>query len=463
MQEKDLVIIGSGPGGYVAAVRAAQLGRQVTVVEKDPLPGGTCLHRGCIPTKALLHTAGLFAEIGRAERFGIRVSEPSLDVEQARRYRDEVVAKNARGIEYLFRKHGIELVRGWARLGGADVVVVRGDEGESSYRARHILLATGSVPGELTSVPVDGGRILNSDQILVLDRVPESLVVLGAGAVGCEFASIYSSLGSAVSIIEVLPRLLPLEDEDVSKELARVFSRRGIRVYTGTRLNAVEHREDGLHLTLESEQGEVQIRSELLLSAVGRKAVVSEIGLEDCGIALQDGFVPVDEWMQTRVPTIYAVGDLVPTAALAHVGSAEGILAVEHMSGVPAHPLNYDRVPWCTYCEPEVASVGLSEEEAGRRGFDVVTGRFPFSALGKAAILGRTEGFVKVVSEKKYDELLGVHIVGAHATDLIAEACVALQVESTTEELFKTIHAHPTLSESMAEAALAAVGKAIHI
>lgn len=461
--DKDLIILGSGPAGYVAAIRAAQLGREVLIVEKDPRPGGTCLHRGCIPTKALLHSADLFTEIGRAERFGIRVGEPSFDVEAARRYRDEVVAKNARGIEYLFRKHRVESVRGWGRLVAADEVEVEGDEGSVRYRARNVLLATGSVPGELPSVPIDGRRILNSDQILTLERIPESLVVLGAGAVGCEFASIYASLGCAVSIVELLPRLLPLEDEEISKELGRVFSRRGIRVYAATRLTALEHREDGLQLTLESEEGEVEIRSELLLSAVGRKAVVEGIGLESCGIEVEGGFVPVDEWMRTKVPTIYAAGDLVRTAALAHVGSAEGILAVEHMSGIARHPIDYDRVPWCTYCEPEVGSVGLSEAQARERGYEVVTGKFPFSALGKAAILGKTEGFVKVVSEAKYDEVLGVHIIGAHATDLISEACMALQVESTTEELFRTMHAHPTLSESLAEAGLAAAGRAVHI
>lgn len=463
VEEKDLIIIGSGPAGYVAAIRAAQLGRSVLIVEKDPQPGGTCLHRGCIPTKALLHSAGLFAEIGRAERFGIRVGEATFDVETARRYRDGVVAKNARGIEYLFRKHRIESVQGWGRLGAADEVEVERDGESRRYRARNVLLATGSVPGELPSVPVDGERVLNSDQILTLDRVPESLVVLGGGAVGCEFASIYASLGCAVSLVELLPRLLPLEDEEVSAELARVFSRRGIRVYTATRLSGLEQREGGLQLTLATEQGEVEIKSELLLSAVGRKAVVDGIGLKSCGLAVEEGFVPVNEWMQTGVPSIYAVGDLVRTAALAHVGSAEGVLAVEHMSGVPTLPLDYDRVPWCTYCEPEVASVGLSETEARERGYDVMTGKFPFSALGKAAILGKTEGFVKVVAERKYDELLGVHIIGAHATDLIAESCIALEVESTTEELFRTMHAHPTLSEAMAEAGLAAAGRAVHI
>ncbi|MFQ5350840.1 MAG: dihydrolipoyl dehydrogenase [Thermoanaerobaculia bacterium] len=461
--KRDLIVIGSGPGGYVAAIRAAQLGRRVAVVEKDPKFGGTCLHRGCIPTKALLHTAGLFDEVRRAGDFGVEVADPGLDLEKAHAYKTGVVDKNAKGIEYLFKKNKIEGIHGRGRLLGANDVAVEGADGTATYSAENILIATGSVPRELPVAATDGERILNSDHILQLARVPKSLVVLGAGAVGTEFASIFSSFGSQVTLVEMLPRLLPIEDEEVSKELARAFRKRGIKSLTGTRLVGLESSAGGLRLSLEGDGDPAPLEAEMLLVAVGRAPVTDGLGLSEIGVETDQGYIKVDDRMRTTVDGIYAIGDVVPTPWLAHVASAEGILAVEQMAGLEPRPLDYGQVPSVTYCDPEVGSVGLSEAEARRRGHDVEVGKFPFSALGKAAIIGKTGGFVKVVRDKRYDELLGVHIIGAHATDLIAEACVALRVESTTEELFRTIHAHPTLSEAMAEAAHAAVGHPIHM
>ncbi|MCH9652129.1 MAG: dihydrolipoyl dehydrogenase [Deltaproteobacteria bacterium] len=462
--EFDLVVLGSGPGGYVAAIRAAQLGLKTAVVEKDPKLGGTCLHRGCIPTKALLHTAEVLDGIRSASKLGIEVASPALDMVRAQARKQKVVDKNARGIEYLFKKNKVQILTGRGRLVGANRVEIEKDGERRSVSTRHILIATGSVPREIGLAPSDGQRILNSDHILSLDRVPESLVVLGAGAVGTEFASIFTSFGSKVTLLEMLPRVLPIEDEEVSKELGRVLKKRGVDVRTSSQLMAVDTSGELLRLAIKGQDGETrELEAETLLVAVGRAPVSQDLGLEDLGVGLEKGYLQVNEYMQTAVPNVYAIGDVVDTPWLAHVASSEGILAVEHMAGEEARPLNYDHVPSCTYCEPEVASVGLTEAEARQRGYEVAVGKFPFTALAKAVILGKAEGFVKVVRETQYDELLGVHIIGAHATDLIAEACVALRVESTTEELFRSMHAHPTLSEAVVEAAHAAFGHPIHI
>ncbi len=462
-EKRDLIVIGSGPGGYVAAIRAAQLGMRVAVIEKDPKFGGTCLHRGCIPTKALLHTAGLLDEVRRAAEFGVAVSDAKLDLDGAHSYKNGVVDKNAKGVEYLFKKNRIEGIHGRGWLLGANDVAVEGADGTATYTADNVLIATGSVPREVPVAATDGERILNSDHILQLGHVPESLVVLGAGAVGTEFASIFASFGSQVTLVEMLPRLLPIEDEEVSKELARAFRKRRIKSLTGTKLAGVERTDGGLRLALEGDGEPAPLEAEMLLVAVGRAPVTGGLGLEEVGVATDKGYVKVDDRMRTTVEGVYAIGDVVQTPWLAHVASAEGILAVEQMAGLEPRPLDYRKVPSVTYCDPEVGSVGLSEAAARDAGHDVEVGKFPFSALGKAAILGKTGGFVKVVRDRRYDELLGVHVIGPHATELIAEACVALRVESTTEELFRTIHAHPTLSEAMAEAAHAAVGNPIHM
>ncbi len=465
-EEFDLIIIGSGPGGYVAGIRAGQLGMKVAVVEKDPKFGGTCLHRGCIPTKALLHTASVLDEIREAGSLGIQVGDPVLDIVKAQERKQKVVDGNARGIEALFKKNKVTGLHGFGRMTGPNEVEVEGADGaKTTYGARFVLIATGSVPRDVPIAPTDGKVVVNSDHILELREVPKSLAVLGAGAVGTEFASIYHSFGSKVTLIEMLPRVLPIEDEEVSAELEKQLRRRGIEVLTGTKMAGVEQVEvegkPGVRLRLEGGKKDV-VEAEMLLVAIGRRPVTENLGLEALGIQMERGYIQVNPYMQTAVPHIYAIGDVVPTPWLAHVASFEGILAAEHMAGEKVRAINYDRVPSCTYCEPEVASVGLTEAKARERGYDVAVGKFPLTALGKAKILGKTAGFVKVVREKKYDEILGVHIIGAHATDLIAEACVALQMEGTDEELMRTMHAHPTLSEAVMEAAHAAHGQPIH-
>jgi dihydrolipoamide dehydrogenase len=456
----DLIVIGSGPGGYVAAIRAAQLGLKTAVVEKDPRYGGTCTLRGCIPTKALLHTAEVFDQARHAADFGVEIADARLDLLKAQAYKNKVVDANVKGVEFLFKKNKIDGIRGAARLTGPQAVEVGG----KTLRSRFVLLATGSVPREIDMAPSDGKAIVNSDHILELERVPKSLVVLGAGAVGTEFASIFASFGSEVTLVEMLPRILPIEDEEVSAELERSLRKRGLKVMAGTRMTGVVKGGAGVKVALDKGGKASIVEAEMLLVAVGRRPVSEDLGLEGLGIPLERGYIKVDEWMRTPVAGVYAIGDVVNTPWLAHVASAEGILAVEHMAGhAGARPIDYDLVPSCTYCEPEVASVGLTEAKARERGHDVVAGKFPFSALGKARILGKSSGFVKVVREKMYDEVLGVHIIGPHATDLIAEACVALRLEITNEELLRTMHAHPTLSEAVAEAAHAAEGHAIHL
>ncbi|HKI06670.1 MAG TPA: dihydrolipoyl dehydrogenase [Thermoanaerobaculia bacterium] len=461
-EEFDLIIIGSGPGGYVAGIRAAQLGLKAAVVEKDPKFGGTCGLRGCIPTKALLHTAAVLDEIRDAEDLGINVAAPTLDIVKAQERKQKVVDSNAKGIDYLFKKNKVAGIHGVGRIAGPHEVEVEGPDGKKTYGAKFIMIATGSVPRDVPIAKADGERILNSDHVLELKKVPATLAVLGAGAVGTEFASIYTSFGTKVTLIEMLPRVLPIEDEEVSAELQKALRKRGIEVMTSTKLLSAEKTEGGVTLRLEGGKKDT-VEAEMLLVAIGRKPVTENLGLEALGVELERGYVKVNAQMQTSVPHIYAIGDVINTPWLAHVASAEGVLAAEHMAGQPVKPINYDRVPSCTYCDPEVGSVGLTEAKARERGYDVKVGKFPFTALGKARILGKTAGFVKVVREAKYDEILGVHIIGAQATDLIAEACVALQLESTDEELLRTMHAHPTLSEAVMEAAHAAHGMAIHI
>jgi dihydrolipoamide dehydrogenase len=468
-EPRDLVVIGSGPGGYVAAIRAAQLGLKVTVVEKDAFLGGTCLHRGCIPTKALLHTADLLEEARRGADVGVACAEPTLDLARAHQHKQKVVRKNAKGIESLFRKNHVDVVRGRGRLDtpptrnphgpGARRVVVDGEGGASAIDARNVLIATGSAVRGLPFLPFDGKRVLSSDHILELGSVPATLAILGAGAVGVEFASMFATFGARVTLIEMLPRVLPLEDEEISAALAKALTKRGIEVLTSTSAAGARVSDTGVALELSSRPLDV----ERVLVAVGRRPVTEDLGLEAAGIEVERGFVRVDRYMQTAAAGVYAIGDVVPTPQLAHLASAEGILAVEHMAGRDPRPIDYDQVPSCTYCDPEVASIGLTETKARERGYQVATGKFPFTALAKASILGRGEGFVKVVRETTHDQLLGVHAIGARVTEMIAEAGIALRLESTAEDLERAIHPHPTLSEAMMEAARVAAGRGLHI
>jgi len=462
----DVTVIGSGPGGYVAAIRGAQLGLRVALVEKDPKLGGTCLHRGCIPTKAMLFSAELLDRAREAEEFGLAIPKADVEIAGVHRYKDAVVKRMAGGIDFLMKKNKVTVFTGHGRVAGPGKVTVTPASGApTTLTTRHTLIATGSVPKSLPGIDFDGQRILSSDDILRIDRVPKRLAVLGAGAVGVEFASVFRSFGSEVTIVEVMPNLLPVEDADLGKELQKAFRRRKIACLVGSKVEKVTKTGSGVELLVADADGKTQtVAADVLLSAVGRKPLTADVGLEGTK-ARPDarGFIAVDSMMRTQEPTVYAIGDVVPTPMLAHLASAEGILAMEHIAGKDPRPLNYDQVPSCTYCEPQVASVGLSEKKARERGYDVKIGTFPFSALGKAQILHAGEGFVKIVAEKKYDELLGLHMVGPSVTDLLAEGGVALKLESTVEEIARTIHAHPTLSEAVGEAAHAALGHAIHI
>jgi dihydrolipoamide dehydrogenase len=461
----DVVIIGSGPGGYVAAIRAGQLGLKTAIVERDKRLGGTCLLRGCIPTKALLWTAELFAHVQEAAEFGIDLQSPKINWPAAMKHKDKIVTGGVNGIDYLMKKNKVQVVRGHGRIVGKGKVEVTLNEGggKQILETKNIVIATGSVPKSLPNVPVDHKLVYNSDSILELAEIPKSILVLGAGAVGCEFASIFAHVGSEATILEFLPHLLPIEDEDASKELERQFRRRKIGYELSARVTKVEPGGKGVKVTMDTPSGSKTLEASILLSAVGRSPVTEGLGLEATNIKPDKGFIPVDDFMRTTEPHVYAIGDVIPGPMLAHMASAEGVLAVEHIAGKEVHPINYDLTPSATYCYPEVASVGLTEQKAKERGYEVKTGIFPFSAITKARISGEGIGMIKVVSDKKYDEVLGVHLVGPHATELLAEACVALRLEITTEELGRTIHAHPTLSEIVKEGAEMTLGTPIHI
>lgn len=459
----DVVIIGSGPGGYVAGIRAGQLGLKVAVVEKDPFLGGTCLHRGCIPTKSLLENADVWTKIQKAKEFGITIGDAKLDFSAVQTRKQNVVDQNAKGIEFLFKKNKVERITGFGKLAGKGTVEVTATDGsKSTLKTKNIILAMGSTPKDLPHIKADGKRIINSDNILRLTEVPKSMLVIGAGAVGSEFASIYSRFGTKVTIVEVMPQLLPIEDEEIAKEFTRIFKKKGIDVFTDAKVMSCEVTDSGVKSVIETKGKQQTIETELVLSATGRRAVIENCGLEGTGVKVDRGLVQVDPFMRTGEPGVYAIGDIVPTAALAHVASFEGILAVEHIKGLEVRPINYDHVPNCTYTDPEVASVGLTEKKAREKGYDVKIGKFPFTANSKAKILGEAGGLVKFVSDKKYDEVLGVHIVGPKATELIVEGCSALELEATTESIAKTMHAHPTLSEALMEAAEDSLGHSIH-
>lgn len=465
-EQFDVTIIGSGPGGYVAAIRASQLGLKTAIVEKDKRLGGTCTLRGCIPTKQLLMSAHIYEQMQHAKEFGVQASEIKLAFADVQKRKEKVVMKNSKGIEFLMKKNTVTVFKGRGKLALPGKVEVTGDGGETeTINTKNIIIATGSVVRPIPGFETDGATVVNSDHILELKEVPKSLIVMGAGAVGVEFASVYSRFGCETTIVELMPRLLPLEDEEVSKELEKSFRKRGIKSQLDTKLEKLEKTDAGVRLTGKTSKGEaVTLEASMLLVAVGRMPFIEGLGLENTKIKVERGAIQVDEYLRTGEPNVYAIGDVIPTPWLAHLASKEGILAVEQCAGKKdAEPINLRRVPSCTYCDPEVASVGLTEQKARDEGYDVKVAKFPFSASGKARILGEEEGFVKVVSESKYDELLGVHIIGPHATELIAEACVAMQLESTAEELGNTMHAHPTISEAVMEAAEGIHGLTIHM
>jgi len=461
----DVTVIGAGPGGYVAAIRAAQLGLKTAIIERDKDLGGTCLLRGCIPTKELLHSAHVYDMISDPTEFGVSVEGFKLHFNKVMERKNKVVGRLSKGVEFLMKKNKITVFKGHGKLEGKGRVTVTDATGKKQDIAtRNVIIATGSAPRLLPGVDITSPRVVTSDQLLDFDHVPKSMVVLGAGAVGVEFASVFKRFGSDVTIIELLPRLVPIEDEETSAELQKSFRRRKINVMTSTRFESVKVNQDDVEISYTGADGQPgKINAETLLIAVGRRPVTDGLGLENTKIETDRGYLKVDEFMRTAEPNVYAIGDVIPTPWLAHVASKEGCLAAEHIAGKNPHPINYNLVPNCTYCEPEIGSVGLTEAKAKEKGYDIKVGKFPFSALGKAIILGETEGFVKIISDAKYDEILGVHIMGPHATDLLGEACVALGLEATTEALGHIMHAHPTLSESIMEAAEAVHGMATSI
>jgi dihydrolipoamide dehydrogenase len=471
-QAYDVVVIGAGTGGYVAAIRAAQLGQRVAVVERQPALGGTCLLWGCIPTKALLEHAHAFKVIKGASDWGVMLpfGAPAMDMNQVQARKDKIVGGLAKGVEYLFKKNKVEWIKGSARLAGGGRLTVTSESGSTELEVKEVIVATGSAPRSIPGVTIDHKRIITSDEAISLRAVPASLVILGSGAVGVEFASIYRRFGSDVTIVELLPRLVPNEDEAISAELEKSFRRQGITVHTGSKVSAATATENDVTITIELPDGKTQsITSELLLVATGRAPVTDGLGAEDLGVTMDRGYIKVDELYRTSIPNVSAIGDVVtvggkgPHPQLAHVSSAEGILVAERLAGKDVKPLNFDHVPGCTYCDPEIGSVGLTEDEAKARGYDVRVGTFPFGVLGRAKMAGESEGFVKIVAERKYDEVLGVHMIGPRSTELVAEAVLALRLECTVEELIRTIHAHPTFSEAVGEAAHATHGAAIHL
>ncbi len=454
----DVAVVGTGPGGYVAAIRAAQLGLSVGVVEDDR-PGGVCLNWGCIPTKALLRNAEVLHLVNRASDFGIRVGSVEPDYAEAVKRSRAVADRMAKGVEFLFKKNKITLFPGHGSLASPTTVEVKGATGTETLEARAVILATGSAPKSLPGVTIDERRVLSSNGAVRGTERPVSIVVIGAGAVGVEFADVYRTYGSEVTILEALPRIVPIEDDDVSAQLARSLGRRGITIKTGVKVGAVKTSATGV--VVETDSGVLE--AEKVLMAVGRAARTAGIGLDAVGIAMDRGFVKVSPSMETSVTGVYAIGDMVGAPLLAHKAMAEGVVAAEAIAGRTPRPIDYANVPSCTYCRPQVASIGLTEAKARSGGREISVGKFPFTASGKAVALGETEGFVKVVADKTTGEILGVHIIGPEATEIIHEFAVGRTLEATLEEIVHTIHAHPTLSEAALEATLAALGHAIHI
>jgi dihydrolipoamide dehydrogenase len=461
----DVIVIGSGPGGYSAAVRAGQYGLKTALIEKDPKLGGTCLLVGCIPTKAFLHTADVWERFQRPEEDGIHCDNPRLDFPLVLQRKNKIVDKHSKGVEFLMRKNKVDVIKGYARLAGPGKVEVTGPSGTQVLETKNVVLATGSEARMLPGLQPDAQKILTNVEILDLPTVPKTLAILGAGAVGVEFASCFQRFGSKVSLFEMLPRIVPLEDEEVSKELLRVFKKQGIRVETGARAGNVQRTDTGVRFDVTLGDGKTEVvEAEALLVAVGRKPNTENIGLEGTRVQLERGFIKTDGMQLTGEPNVYAIGDVVAgTPQLAHVATAEGMVAIAHIAGKPAAPINKGRIPGATYTEPGIGSVGLTEAQARAAGYKVKIGKFPFAANSKASILGSHDGFVKIVANEEYGEILGVHIIGPEAFELISEGVLAMSAEATVETLMHTIHAHPTLYEAMGEAFNAVYGLAINV
>jgi len=458
----DIIVIGSGPGGYVTAIRASQLGFKTAIIEKENL-GGICLNWGCIPTKALLKSAQVFKYINHAEDFGLNKVEASFDFPNVVQRSRGVAEKMSKGVEFLMKKNKIDVIFGTAKVKPGKKVAVEKDGAVTEYTAEHIVLATGARSRELPNLPQDSKKVIGYRQALTLPKQPKSMIVVGSGAIGVEFAYFYATMGTQVTVVEFMPNIVPVEDEDVSKHLEKSFKKAKIKVMTNASVESVDTSGDGVKAQVKTEKGIVELQADILLSAVGITANIENIGLEEVGIKTEKGRVVVDEWYRTSVPGYYAIGDILPTQALAHVASAEGITCVEKIKGLDVERIDYGNIPGCTYCTPEIASVGLTEKQAKETGYEIKVGKFPFSASGKATANGDTDGFVKVIFDAKYGEWLGCHMIGTGVTEMIAEAVAARKLETTGHEILKTVHPHPTLSEAVMEAVAAAYGEVIHI
>ncbi len=463
MNKYDIIVLGSGPGGYVTAIRASQLGFKTAVIEKENL-GGVCLNWGCIPTKALLKSAQVFEYLKHASDYGLSVKEFDKDFTAVVKRSRDVADGMSKGVQFLMKKNKIDVIEGYGKVKPGKKVEVKDKDGKvTEYVADHIIIATGARSRELPALPQDGKKVIGYRQALTLPEQPKKMIVVGSGAIGIEFAYFYNSMGTEVTIVEFMPNIVPVEDEEVSKQLERSFKKLGIKILTSAEVTKVDTSGKGVKAFVKTSKGEEVLEADVVLSAVGIKTNIENIGLEEVGIATDRDKILVDKFYQTNVPGYYAIGDVVPGQALAHVASAEGILCVEKIKGLHVEPLDYGNIPGCTYCTPEIASVGLTEKQAKEKGYEIKVGKFPFSASGKAKAGGNADGFVKVIFDAKYGEWLGCHMIGAGVTDMIAEAVVARKLETTGHEVLKAVHPHPTMSEAVMEAVAAAYGEVIHI
>jgi dihydrolipoamide dehydrogenase len=459
----DIIIIGSGPGGYVTAIRASQLGFKVAIVEKENL-GGICLNWGCIPTKALLKSAQVYNYIQHAEQYGLKVSEVEKDFDAVIKRSRNVADGMSKGVQFLMKKNKIDIINGFGKaLPGKKVSVTATDGNVSEFEADHIIIATGARARELPNLPIDGEKVIGYRKAMTLPNQPKKMIVVGSGAIGVEFAYFYSTMGTEVTIVEFLPNIVPLEDEEVSKQFERSFRKAGIKMMTNSEVLSVDTSGNGVKAVVKTKKGEEILEADILLSAVGIKSNIENIGLEEIGIQVDRDKILVDEYYRTNIEGYYAIGDVVPGQALAHVASAEGITCVEKIAGVKTEPIDYGNIPACTYATPEIASVGLTEKKALELGYEIKVGKFPFTASGKAQAGGTTDGFIKVIFDAKYGEWLGCHMIGAGVTDMIAEAVLGRKLETTAHEVLKTVHPHPTMSEALMEAVAAAYDEVIHI
>lgn len=459
----DIIVVGSGPGGYVAAIRASQLGFKTAIIEREEL-GGICLNWGCIPTKALLKSANVFEYINHADEYGIKVKDAKVDFDGMVKRSRGVADGMSKGIQFLMKKNKIEVIKGTAKVAPGKKVNVTGEDGSSkSYSANHIIISTGARSRSLPNLPQDGEKVIGYREAMTLKKQPKKMVVVGSGAIGVEFAYFYNSIGTEVTIVEFLPNIVPNEDEDVSKALEKNFKKAGLNIMTNSSVESVDTSGDGCTVTVKTKKGEEKIECDVVLSAVGIQSNIENIGLEEVGIVADKGKIIVDEYYNTNMPGYYAIGDVVPGPALAHVASAEGITCVEKIAGMHVEPIDYNNIPGCTYCSPEIASVGYTEAQAKEAGYELKVGKFPFSASGKASAAGHKDGFVKMIYDAKYGELLGAHMIGNNVTEMIAEAVTARKLETTGHEILKAVHPHPTLSEAVMEATAAAYDEVIHL